>query len=251
MPRSATNALGYGFHAVESVLTNDISRVVEIVADQSRPSTRQKSLVAKARQAGVNVRFVDRDEIDRLCRGGKHQGIAAVLRGQGRSVATGLHEVLEKLEGCMDALVLALDQVQDPHNLGACLRTAECAGVSAVILPRDGSCPVNDTVRKVASGAVERLDIVYVTNLVSALDQLQQANFWVYGTTDRADTSIYDSSFTGKVVLAMGSEGAGLRKLTMEKCDHLVSIPMRGEVPSLNVSVATGVCLFEIRRQLS
>jgi 23S rRNA (guanosine2251-2'-O)-methyltransferase len=250
VPRSTANALGYGFHAVDAILTNDISRVAEIVVDQSRPSNRQKSLVAKARQAGLDVRFIDRDEIDRLCRGGNHQGIVAIFRERGGSVATSLHDVLEKLEESVDALVLVLDQVQDPHNLGACLRTAECAGVSAVILPRDGSCPVNDTVRKVASGAAERLDIVYVTNLVSALDQLQQANFWAYGTTDQADISIYDSKFTGKVALVMGSEGSGLRRLTMEKCDHLLAIPMRGEVSSLNVSVATGICLFEIRRQL-
>jgi 23S rRNA (guanosine2251-2'-O)-methyltransferase len=119
-----------------------------------------------------------------------------------------------------------------------------------VILPRDGSCPVNDTVRKVASGAAERLNIAYVTNLVSALDKLQQAGFWVYGTSDKVNTTLFECKFDGNVVLVVGSEGSGLRRLTTEKCDYLVGIPMQGDISSLNVSVATGVCLFEIRRQL-
>ena len=250
MTETRKTEIGYGFHAVEAIIGNDRSRVTEIVADQSRPSSRQKSLIVKAREAGVKVRYVDRLEMEMLCNGANHQGILAVFAARGSDRNITLDQVIEEFQGQSDVMILVLDQVQDPHNLGACLRTAECAGVSAVILPRDGSCPVNDTVRKVASGAAERLDIAYVTNLVSALDKLQQAGFWVYGTSDKANITLFDCKFDGNVVLVVGSEGSGLRRLTTEKCDYLVGIPMQGDISSLNVSVATGVCLFEIRRQL-
>ena len=142
-----------------------------------------------------------------------------------------------------------LDQIQDPHNLGACLRTAECAGVDAVILPRDGACRINQTVHKVSSGAVGHLDIFHVPNLVNTLDKLQNSGFWVYGATDKGAVSLNQCEYTGKVVVVMGAEGKGLRRLTREKCDYLVNIPMSGNVSSLNVSVATGIFLFEVIRQ--
>ena len=145
-------------------------------------------------------------------------------------------------------MLLVLDQVQDPHNLGACIRTAECAGADAVILPKDRACPVNATVRKVASGAAEILPVVYVSNLVNALSRLQQEGFWVYGADERGDSELHQCEFSSRSVIVMGAEGKGIRRLVLEACDFSVRIPMQGQVTSLNVSVATGLMLFEAQR---
>jgi 23S rRNA (guanosine2251-2'-O)-methyltransferase len=147
--------------------------------------------------------------------------------------------------------LLVLDGVQDPHNLGACLRTADACGVDAVIIPKDRSVKMNATVRKVAAGGAETVPLIEVTNLARSLKDLKQAGVWIYGTGDRASASLYEHDFRGPVALVMGAEGSGLRRLTMESCDHLVSLPMLGQVESLNVSVATGVCLYEILRSRS
>lgn len=159
-----------------------------------------------------------------------------------------LLDLIEKERG---DLLLALDCVQDPHNLGACLRTADAAGVGAVIAPRDRAVSVTDTVRHVARGAAEKVPFIQVTNLVRTLNKLKDHGFFIFGTSDRGEKSIYEASFTGPVVLVMGSEGSGLRRLTTETCDEILKIPMRGYVDCLNISVATGVCLFEMQRQRS
>ena len=148
-------------------------------------------------------------------------------------------------------LLLVLDGVQDPHNLGACLRSADASGVDAVIIPRDRSVKLNPTVRKVAAGAAESVPLLEVTNLARCLEQLKQAGVWVYGSSEHADESLYDHDYRGPVALVLGAEGSGLRRLTMESCDHLISLPMRGQVESLNVSVAAGICLYEIQRKRS
>jgi 23S rRNA (guanosine2251-2'-O)-methyltransferase len=153
------------------------------------------------------------------------------------------------LKGRPDPLVLILDSVQDPHNLGACLRTADAAGCALVVMTRDKSAPINDTVRRVACGGADKVPIARVTNLARAMDKLKSLGVWMVGTADEAHDSIYDQDLRGPVALVMGSEGEGMRRLTGEKCDHLVHIPLGGTVPCLNLSVATGVCLFEAVRQ--
>jgi 23S rRNA (guanosine2251-2'-O)-methyltransferase len=150
-----------------------------------------------------------------------------------------------------NSLLLVLDGIQDPHNLGACLRTADACGIDAVIIPRDRAVKVNATVRKVAAGGAESVPIIEVTNIARSLKDLKQAGVWIYGTSDIAEESLYDHDYRGPIALVMGAEGSGLRRLTLESCDHLVKLPMRGQVESLNVSVATGVCLYEILRSRS
>ena len=150
-----------------------------------------------------------------------------------------------------NSLLLVLDGIQDPHNLGACLRTADACGVDAVIIPRDRAVKVNATVRKVAAGGAESVPIIEVTNIARSLKDLKQAGVWIYGTSDMAEDSLYDHDYSGPVALVMGAEGSGLRRLTLESCDHLVKLPMQGQVESLNVSVATGVCLYEMLRSRS
>jgi 23S rRNA (guanosine2251-2'-O)-methyltransferase len=177
-----------------------------------------------------------------------HQGVAALC--QWRDTVKD-EAFLNKLLTNLDhpALILVLDEVTDPHNLGACLRTADAAGVDAVIVPKDNSATLNMTVRKVASGAAEKVNLVAVTNLARTLAGLQERGIWISGTAGEADHSVYQADFTGPVAIVMGSEGKGLRRLTREHCDYLISIPMAGVVSSLNVSVAAGVCLFEAVRQ--
>jgi 23S rRNA (guanosine2251-2'-O)-methyltransferase len=158
-------------------------------------------------------------------------------------------KLIEMVEADPMSLILVLDCVQDPHNLGACFRTADAAGVKAIVVPKDKSVQITDTVRHVASGAVENIPFVPVTNLARCLERLKEAGLWIFGTADEADSTVYEQDYSGPVGLVMGAEGQGLRRLTAEKCDHLISIPMQGAVPCLNVSVATGVVLFEIVRQ--
>ncbi|MCY3768818.1 MAG: 23S rRNA (guanosine(2251)-2'-O)-methyltransferase RlmB [Gammaproteobacteria bacterium] len=236
-----------GFHAVESAANSGRHRIAEILVDGKRQDPRMRRLTESLQGAGVPVRSATRLELNHACGNTRHQGIVAVVHSE-------LPRRTQTLDGMLDGLggretVLVLDQVQDPHNLGACIRTAECAGVRNIVLPRDGACPVNQTVRKVASGAVERVDIVYVPNLARALVELQARGFWVYGADDTGDQPLYDCHFPDKSVVVMGAEGSGLRRLTKTHCDHLVNIPMQGLVSSLNVSTATAVILFEILRQ--
>jgi len=241
----------FGFHAVEAALSRNPGQVLEIRVDQAKSGQRMDNVRALAMKTGIPIRLRDRQELNQLARQGNrpgnHQGVVALIDRADSSPGGTLEEVLSRQTE--QSLILALDQIQDPHNLGACLRTAEGAGVEAVILPKDGTCRITPTVHKVSSGAAAHLNIFQVPNLVHALDKLQGNGFWVYGAVGEAADSLYECQYADKAVIVMGAEGKGLRRLTREKCDWLVHIPMSGSVSSLNVSVATGIFLFEVMRQ--
>ena len=232
-----------GFHAVGRCLRQDPGRCVELVCARSR-NPRLRELVALAEAAGVPLRYAERDALTRHAGSDKHQGCVLLLAAVGPGLD--LAACVESIRP--DSLLLVLDGVQDPHNLGACLRSADACGVDAVIIPRDRSARMNATVRKVAAGAAESVPLIEVANLARALRALRDAGVWVYGAAGDAADSLYAQDFDGPVALVMGGEGKGLRRLTREACDRLVRLPMRGRVESLNVSVAAGICLYEIRR---
>lgn len=237
----------FGIHAVSALLKRDPGRVRRLLLLQGRLDKRLQSLVAEAERAGIPIKSVPRAKLDEIAQG-VHQGVVAETSALQAGNEQDLERLLEGLEE-RTALLLVLDGVTDPHNLGACLRTADAAGVQAVIAPRDKSAPLNATVIKVACGAAESVPYIQVTNLARTLQLLQQYGIWITGTAGEAETDLYDAELTGPMALVMGAEGKGMRRLTREHCDHLIRIPMAGSVSSLNVSVATGVCLFEIVRQ--
>jgi 23S rRNA (guanosine2251-2'-O)-methyltransferase len=237
----------FGLHAVSSLLERSPARVSLLQVLESRDDQRIRQVLELAAKANVPVRRVARRDLDELVPGVSHQGVIAetgVTSGVGEQELPGFIEQLEH-----PAFLLILDGIQDPHNLGACLRSADAAGVDAVILPKDRSAPLNATVRKVACGAAEVVPVVRVTNLARVMRQLRDAGIWIYGAAGEADSTLYDIDLCGPLALVLGGEGKGLRRLTREHCDGLVSIPLAGSVSSLNVSVATGICLFEARRQ--
>ena len=237
----------FGLHAVGSLLQRDPARVSVLLALESRTDTRMTEVLQLAEKAKVPVRRVSRRELDELVAGVSHQGVVAET---GTAPSLGEKELpafLKALGG--GAFLLVLDGVQDPHNLGACLRSANAAGVDAVIIPRDRSAPLNATARKVACGAAESLPVIRVTNLARTLRFLREAGVWIYGASGDAGSSLYETDLCGPLALVLGGEGRGLRRLTREHCDGLLSIPMTGSISSLNVSVAAGVFLFEVRRQ--
>ena len=236
-----------GWHAVLALLKVAPERVLSIALDASRKGPRRAELQEAARRAGVAIEDSNNDNLDRLAGNTQHQGVVARCRPAKELGEADLPAFLSKLTDA--PFLLVLDGVQDPHNLGACLRSADAAGVQAVIVPRDNSAPLTPVVRKVASGAAETVPLFRVTNLARTLDVLKEAGVWLVGATGDTDTALYSVDLSGPLALILGAEGEGLRRLTREKCDHLVRIPMAGTVESLNVSVATGVCLFEAVRQ--
>jgi 23S rRNA (guanosine2251-2'-O)-methyltransferase len=242
----------YGLHAISELLKQHPEDVLELLLQGGREDRRMAELRSLADAAGVAMQALERREFERRLRqlpaGAVHQGVMALCR-VGVSVLDerALDALLDKLTG--PALLLVLDEVTDPHNLGACLRTADAAGVHAVIVPKDRSAPINMTVRKVACGAAETIPFVVVTNLSRTLEALQQRGIWIAGAAGEAKASLYEMDFNVPVAIVMGSEGRGLRRLTREHCDYLMAIPMAGALSSLNVSVATGLCLFEAVRQ--
>ncbi|WP_313514923.1 23S rRNA (guanosine(2251)-2'-O)-methyltransferase RlmB [Pseudomonas sp.] len=236
----------YGVHAVEAVLRHHPKRVKQLWLAEGRQDPRVQTLVELAKQARVSTASRDRRELDEWAEG-VHQGVVAEVSPSQVWGENMLEELLERAEG--PPLLLVLDGVTDPHNLGACLRTADAAGVLAVIVPKDKSATLNATVRKVACGAAEVIPLVAVTNLARTLEKLQQRGLWIVGTAGEAEQDIYALDMSGPTVLIMGAEGKGMRRLTREHCDYLARLPMSGSVSSLNVSVATGVCLFEAVRQ--
>jgi 23S rRNA (guanosine2251-2'-O)-methyltransferase len=243
---SQDSDLIFGLHTVRSALRHP-NRLAEVLVDGGRRDQRMRELVELAEQSGVKLRRVAADELEALAGEGRHQGVVARLRQQQIQDEPYLKALLKRLD--VPPFLLVLDEVQDPHNLGACLRTAEGAGVHAVITPRDRSAGLNPTVRKVASGAAESVPFVQVTNLARTLKWLKQAGVWLVGTAGEAEQSLYDCDLKGALAVVMGGEGKGLRRLTREQCDLLVKLPMAGTVESLNVSVATGVTLYEAVRQ--
>ena len=242
-------AVAYGIHAVRVLLTRQPQRVRRVLLSVGRDAARLAEIRALAQSAGVQVGAADDALLDKLAEGGRHQGVLAEVLPRASDPETQLEEALESAAGA--PLLLVLDGVQDPHNLGACLRSADAAGVAAVIVPRDRAAGMTPVVRKVAAGAAETVPLVAVVNLARTLRQLKERGIWLVGTDDTADKTLFEANLEGPVALVMGSEGEGLRRLTRECCDLLVSIPMAGAVESLNVSVATGVVLFEAVRQRS
>lgn len=238
----------YGVHAVEALLRHHPKRVKQLVLADGRSEPRVQVLRELAEAARIQVSTLSRREMDEQIEG-VHQGVLAKVSPSQIWGEQMLDELLDRLEE--PPLLLVLDGVTDPHNLGACLRTADAAGVHAVIIPKDKSATLNATVRKVACGAAEVVPLIAVTNLVRSLQKLQQKGLWVVGTAGEAEQTLYQQDMTGPLILVMGAEGAGMRRLTRETCDFLVHLPMQGSVSSLNVSVATGVCLFEAQRQRS
>jgi len=237
----------HGIHAVAALLKRSPERVESLAVLRGRRDRRIEELLAAARAGGVAVRELAREELDRLAPG-VNQGVVAEVRAAAALDERFLFdELLPALPG--PALLLVLDGVTDPHNLGACLRSADAFGAHAVIVPRDNSAPLNATARKVASGAADVVPLVSVTNLARTLRALQEAGVWIVGAAGEATQAITAVDLRGAVALVMGAEGSGMRRLTREHCDHLASIPLCGEVESLNVSVATGVFLYEARRQ--
>ncbi|WP_455234046.1 23S rRNA (guanosine(2251)-2'-O)-methyltransferase RlmB [Thiogranum longum] len=237
----------FGLHAVSSLLQRSPARISLLLALESRNDARMEAVLQLAEKANVPVRRVSRRELDELVQGVSHQGVVAETGSAPSLGERDLPTFLDQLQ--QPAFLLILDGVQDPHNLGACLRSAAAAAVDLVIVPRDRSAPLNAAARKVACGAADTLPLVRVTNLARTLRALRDAGIWVYGAAGEAPASIYETDLSGPLALVLGGEGKGLRRLTREHCDGLVSIPMARPMGSLNVSVATGICLFEARRQ--
>ncbi len=236
----------YGIHAVQTMLKSSPQRVRELHVQRGRTDDRLQKIHKLAEQHGVTLQWSTAKRLDERAEG-RHQGVMA-LCSPGETYDENFLLNLAEEKG-REAFFLMLDGVTDPHNLGACLRSADGAGVHAVIVPKDNSVGLTPVVSKVACGAAEAIPLVMVTNLTRTLDKLQQKGAWVVGTAGEAEQYIYDLDLTGPMVLVMGAEGAGMRQLTRKQCDFLGKLPMAGEVSSLNVSVATGICLFEVVRQ--
>ena len=234
-----------GFHAITSRLRQRPETIREIYIDAERSDARAKDLRRTAGAANVRVIPVDAKRLDGMAGGVRHQGVVA--QASVLEVPKFIEDVLESIDE--PALILILDGVQDPHNLGACLRVADGAGAHAVIAPKDRSVGLTTAAIKVASGAAESVPYIVVTNLARTMRDLKDRGVWLIGADDSAQESIYQAKLEGSLALVLGAEGEGLRRLTKESCDLLVSIPMLGSVSSLNVSVASGVCLYEARRQ--
>lgn len=240
-----------GLHAVGEVFNRKPSAVRELLLQKERSDRRLNSLREQARKHGIPCRELDKKELDQLATGA-HQGVVACISDEAVAQVPDERALLNLLSTRgNDAFVLVLDSITDPHNLGACMRSADAAGVDAVVIPANKSVRLNATVRKVASGAAETVPLVTVTNLARFLDRLQQAGIWIAGAEENAKATIFQQDLTGPVALVLGSEGKGIRRLVREKCDYLVAIPMAGSLSSLNVSVAAGICLFEVVRQRS
>lgn len=243
-----THEIIYGIHAVESALRNQSENVLQVFVQQGRNDNRIKKIVDIARNSGVSLQSITNDRLKEKCPKARHQGVVAEIR-RSKSSSLSLDDLLTKEQ----LLLLVLDEVQDPHNIGACLRTADAVGVDAVIVSKNRSPALTPVIRNVASGAAETVPYIMVSNLARALDKIKDSNVWVVGTSGDTEKTIYDACHNIKknqsLALVMGSEGKGMRRLTREACDELVSIPMQGSVESLNISVATAVCLYEIRRQ--
>ena len=235
----------YGFHAVGVHLKTAPLAIQEVWFDPTRRDARMRQFLQRAQEAGVRLTEADSLRLSRLAGNANHQGVVARVTAQPRTHS--LDDLLDTLQE--PPLLLVLDGITDPHNLGACLRVADGAGVHAVIAPKDHAAGINATVAKVASGAAETMPYFMVTNLSRTLNELKERNIWCIGTSDDAPKTVYQVDLKGPVALVLGAEGDGMRQLTRKTCDELVSIPMKGAVESLNVSVASGVCLYEALRQ--
>ncbi|TFH93075.1 23S rRNA (guanosine(2251)-2'-O)-methyltransferase RlmB [Vibrio ouci] len=241
-----SNEFIYGIHAVKAVLEREPERFIEAFVLKGRQDDRLMPILNELQVCGVSIQQMTRKTLDDKARGANHQGIMARVKPAKQLNENDLDDILAKHEA---PLLLVLDGVTDPHNLGACLRNADAAGVAAVIVPKDKSANITATVSKVACGAAESVPLVRVTNLARTMRALQEQGIWFVGTAGEATHDIYQAKLTGPLAVVMGAEGDGMRRLTRETCDDLIKIPMAGSVSSLNVSVASGVCLFEAVRQ--
>ncbi len=242
--------LVYGIHAVNALLKNSRDNILELYVLRGRHDKRLHNLLSRCK--GIPQSQKNRNELNDIAASEQHQGIIALIRAEGDMKANLIAE--NDIENTLSALeraplILILDGVTDPHNFGACLRSADAAGVDLVITPKDKSVGLTPVVRKVACGAAEVIPLCQVTNLARTIELLQKNDVWIYGAAGEAEESLYDHKLTGGCAIVMGAEGPGMRRLTKEKCDYLFKIPMSGSVSSLNVSVATGICLFEAARQ--
>ncbi|WP_111979077.1 23S rRNA (guanosine(2251)-2'-O)-methyltransferase RlmB [Algibacillus agarilyticus] len=237
----------YGIHAVEAVISQEPERFLEIFALKGRDDERLNQILRLAQSNGISIQIANRKSLDDKASGGRHQGIVARVKMAPVLTENDLDVILN--EKGQQTFLLVLDGVTDPHNIGACLRTADAAGAHAVIVPKDNSGGLTSTARKVACGAAEKVPFIQVTNLARTLRHIQEQGVWVIGTAGEATQTLHQAKLVGPMALVMGAEGKGMRRLTRETCDELISIPMAGSVSSLNVSVATGVCLFEVVRQ--
>jgi 23S rRNA (guanosine2251-2'-O)-methyltransferase len=235
----------FGFHAIAVRMKTAPQSVIELHVEANRRDARMRSFADRAREAGIKIVETDGERLDKMAGTSRHQGVVA--RVEHVAMPHSLDEVVESIEG--PPLLLILDGVTDPHNLGACLRVADGAGAHAIVAPKDHAVGVNATVAKVASGAAETVPYIMVTNLARTLGELKDFDIRIIGTSDDAEQDLYDLDLTGPIAFVLGSEGDGMRQLTRKTCDQLVRIPMAGAVESLNVSVAAGVCLFEALRQ--
>lgn len=234
----------YGLHAVEKFIKQAPHQVYQLTVIKGKLNKRQQALVDQAKSLGLNPVFEPKSAFQKV--DGNHQGVMARVAAQPEMNESDLAGMIERLD---NPLFLFLDEVQDPHNLGAIIRTADAVGVEAIIIPKHNSVGMNATVRKVASGAADNVKLIVVSNLVRSMKTMQEAGMWMVGLAGETDQTLYQQDFKGSIGIVMGAEGKGMRRLTREACDHLVAIPMVGVVESLNVSVATGVALYEAYRQ--
>ncbi|MDG1255610.1 MAG: 23S rRNA (guanosine(2251)-2'-O)-methyltransferase RlmB [Glaciecola sp.] len=240
----------YGIHALTAVLEREPQRILEIYIAKGRDDERLHTLINLARKNGLGIQFCNKKILDDKAQGESHQGVVARAQPAKALTENDLDEIITHAQNMGKApFLLVLDGVTDPHNLGAVLRSADAAGVDAVIVTKDKSASLNATVRKVACGAADVIPLIQVTNLSRTLAELQEKAIWVVGTAGEATQSVFDCKMNGPIALVMGAEGKGMRRLTRERCDELIKLPMHGTVSSLNVSVATGICLYEILRQ--
>jgi len=237
----------YGFHSIESQLNSNPEYILKLFIQSGRNDSRMSKMTSLLNNLKINFLIIDKNELDRLAKGELHQGIIAEILLPSLPGQEALIDFITNLTS--NPLILILDSIQDPRNLGACLRSANAAGVDCVVINKDGSAPINSVVYKTSAGAINQLKIFQVTNLVRAIKALQSKELWVVGLDASLKTSIYDINLIDPIVIVMGAEGKGLRHLIKKSCDYLVRIPMTGNVESLNVSVATGIALFESRRQ--
>ncbi|WP_321324370.1 23S rRNA (guanosine(2251)-2'-O)-methyltransferase RlmB [Thiomicrorhabdus sp.] len=234
----------YGLHAIEKFIKQSPQSVYNLSFLKGRLNNRQQALYDQAKRVGLNIELVSKSAFNKI--DGNHQGVMATVAKQADLVESDLKKLIEETS---NPLFVFLDEVQDPHNLGAILRTADAVGVNAVIIPKHNSVGMNPAVRKVASGAADNVKLIVVSNLVRTMKEMQQEGMWMIGLAGETEQTIYDHDLTGSIGIVMGTEGSGLRRLTREACDHLAAIPMVGVVESLNVSVATGVTVYEAFRQ--
>jgi 23S rRNA (guanosine2251-2'-O)-methyltransferase len=237
----------FGIHAVTSLLQNNPKRILQLYLLKTRQDKKIESIMHLARELNLSIELMSKEDLDEMTSQATHQGVVAKTAREQNYSEKDLSSLLETIEG--SPLLLILDGVQDPHNLGACLRSANAAGVHAVIAPKDKSVGLTAVVQKVASGAAEVTPFIQVTNLARTMENLKSLGVWLFGAAEEAPQSLYQTDLSGPAAIVLGAEGTGLRRLTRENCDVLVKIPMLGSVSSLNVSVATGIFLFEAVRQ--